>query len=101
MEEHLIGLGVFDSRPGRLGVLYWIVTGTTPKESCLFHSRDLCPPASRRNGKEAPPASANDDEITEWGDHGRDPELVSGWWIVPGLIWSIIAITIAVSLGTR
>ena len=34
------------------------------------------------------------DEISELSDHGRNPRFVSGWWIVPGLLWSSLLMMI-------
>jgi hypothetical protein len=40
------------------------------------------------------PPSENDDEISEFSDHGRNPRFISGWWIVPGLLWSSLLMMI-------
>jgi hypothetical protein len=51
-----------------------------------------CPTASARKvaQKRASEFCRSDDDIArlEFSDYGRSPRFVSGWWIVPGLLWS-------------
>jgi hypothetical protein len=42
------------------------------------------------------PADKNIESI-EWSDHGRDPRFVAGWWIIPGLLSSMLTFLIVLS----